>query len=131
LRVDLVPVEQVKFIWPLVRDYIKTATETAGDCEIDVIEASVLCGNLALWVIHNGLIFGAAVTELRANKTTKWCEVTACGGKEMHRWRGLLETVEQYAKAEGCSKVRISGRRGWARVYPDYSEAWVTIEKSI
>jgi hypothetical protein len=59
------------------------------------------------------------------------CVLTACGGDDMRRWLGLLGGIEDYAKAEGCSRVRIFGRKGWVRVLEHYRIRNVILEREL
>jgi hypothetical protein len=38
---------------------------------------------------------------------------------------------ETFAKAEGCAAIRIHGRRGWAREFPDYRLTRILLEKNL
>jgi hypothetical protein len=40
----------------------------------------------------------------------------ACGGSDMKRWLPLIDQIETYARAEGCRRVSIFGRKGWLHV---------------
>jgi hypothetical protein len=61
----------------------------------------------------------------------KVCVIIACGGIDMPRWLPLIEGIEKYARAEGCAAVRIVGRKGWARVLPDYRVHRVVLERKL
>jgi hypothetical protein len=47
----------------------------------------------------------------------------------MRRWLRLIDQIERYAWREGCERVVICGRRGWARMLPAYREAARIIER--
>jgi hypothetical protein len=73
---------------------------------------------------------------LAATEWRKVCEIIACGGKGMRSPRGqgwlhLIEKIEDYARAEGCSTVRVVGRKGWKRMLTDYRARRVILEKEI
>jgi hypothetical protein len=70
------------------------------------------------------------VTELLATEWRKVCCVVACGGEGLD-WPLLIKPLEQFAKHEGCSAVRIMGREGWQRVLKDYRRRRVVLEKEI
>ena len=103
----------------------------------------------------------AAVTELHRTEWRKVCVIVACGapsgclrrahGIGVHtRLRGLLlrglrirgpricaaglgssRTIEEFARAEGCSATRIMGRKGWARVLASYRTKRIVLEKDL
>jgi hypothetical protein len=61
----------------------------------------------------------------------KLCTIVACGGHGFERFGGLIGGLERFARAEGCARVRICGRRGWARRLPDYFVKRVILEKEL
>jgi hypothetical protein len=95
----------------------------------------------------------AAVTELQRNEWRKVCVIVACGAPsgclpasgrsrpssrasasraaDMRRWIGLIEKIEEFARAEGCSATRIMGRKGWARVLASYRTKRIVLEKDL
>jgi hypothetical protein len=62
---------------------------------------------------------------------SKVCTLTACAGNERDRWLPLMEKIEQYAIDEGCSSMRIYGRKGWERVLTGYRAEHVILEKRL
>ena len=95
----------------------------------------------------------AAVTELHRTEWRKVCVIVACGAPsgrlrasgfshpssraaasrtvDMRRWIGLIEKIEEFARAEGCSATRIIGRKGWARVLASYRTKRIVLEKDL
>ena len=100
----------------------------------------------------------AAVTELHRTEWRKVCVIVACGAPsgrsrgsgrlrpssraapsraaasptvDMRRWIGLIEKIEEFARAEGCSATRIMGRKGWARVLASYRTKRIVLEKEL
>lgn len=103
-------------------------------------------------------IDAAAVTELHRTEWRKVCVIVACGAPsgclrgsrlshpsswaavsraadsraaDMRRWIGLIEKIEEFARAEGCSATRIMGRKGWARVLASYRTKRIVLEKDL
>lgn len=50
---------------------------------------------------------------------------------DIRRWIGLLERIEEFARAEGCEATRIIGRKGWARVLTSYQTKRIVLEKDL
>jgi hypothetical protein len=42
-----------------------------------------------------------------------------------------METIEQYARSQGCNKILALGRKGWLRKLPDFRATLVVIEKEL
>lgn len=46
-------------------------------------------------------------------------------------WREALNIVEQTVKSAGATKIRIQGRVGWQRLFPEYSLIQIKLEKPL
>jgi hypothetical protein len=107
------------------------------------VERAVLSGTHLLWLVapshpspasgggEGGGIYAAAVTALATVNHERLCTIVACGGRARARWLPLIATLEAFARAEGCRAIRILGRRGWARLLPDYATTRVLLEKHL
>ncbi len=88
----------------------------------------MLDGLFLLWiVIDQSKITAACVTSLVGDA----CEIVATSGTGVNNWVHLIEGIEKYARAEGQVRVRIIGRKGWARLLPDYKQTAVVLERRI
>jgi hypothetical protein len=132
-----VPPDTVRKVWPRVCDLICEAMRRGGLSGYQGVADLVLDGRALLWLAWDGqTVHAAAVTMLAATEWRKVCEIIACGGKGMRPpwgqgWLHLIEKIEDYARAEGCSAVRIVGRKGWQRMLTDYRARRVILEKEI
>lgn len=116
-------------IWPMVTHLIREAMERGGG-DYTEVEAATLSGEKLLWLaVDEQAIWAAAVTGLHVEKAHKFCCIWACGGKERTRWLDMESLIEKYAKDEGCQSMRIYGRRGWAKEFPDYKLKQIMLEK--
>jgi hypothetical protein len=119
-------------IWPYVAPLLKAACVRTGLNALADIEADILSGRSLLWLAWNGqAIEAAAATVLIETEIGKVCIITACGGRAMRRWLPLIFEIENYAKAEGCSRVRIFGRKGWLRALEGFEEKYVIMDKEL
>jgi hypothetical protein len=122
----------VSRVWPLVAHLIRAAMRKGRISEFADVEAAVLAGTQLLWVAADRrAIWAAAVTQLSRANGEKFCTIVACGGRERARWLPLKAELEKFAKAEGCTAIRIHGRRGWAREFPDYRLTRILLEKEL
>jgi hypothetical protein len=134
MSVELICVapDRVHEFWPHVSDLIHRAIRRTNLSHSQDIDFDVLNGDGLLWIAWNGsAVEAAATTSLIETDAEKVCLLTACGGKDMRRWLGLLGQIEDYAKAEGCSRVRIFGRKGWVRMLERYRIRNVILEKEL
>lgn len=127
-----VPPSRVSEAWPYVSRWIRAAMERADLGSFRAIEAQVLSGGYLLWLVADGRELKAAVvTELLQTEWRKVCNIIACGGSHMNEWLHLIEKIENYARAEGCSAVDIVGRDGWEKMLPTYRRKYVILEKAL
>jgi hypothetical protein len=111
---------------------IERAILKTGLSDFAQIERAVLEGRQLLWLAWNGArIEAAATTELAIPNGVKVCVIVACAGQERGRWIHLIEKIEDYARAEGCSAVRIIGRRGWERCLDGFSVRYAIMDKDL
>lgn len=118
-------------VWPHAKDKIRAAVERTGLSAFEDIEADVLCGNQLLWLAWDGTSIMAAATTQIVKPFSKICVLTACAGHDRERWLPLFEHIEKYAENEGCSSMRIYGRKGWERVLTGYRAEHVILEKPL
>ncbi len=133
-RASLICVDPLRIqeIWPHVSHLIHAAVKRTNLNHTLDIELEVLHGKGLLWLAWDGsAIKAAATTALIRTDADLVCVLTACGGEEMNLWLPLLPMIEQYARDEGCACMRIYGRKGWARVLPDYTIEHVILERSL
>lgn len=122
---------RVREAWPYAKDLIRSAVERTGLGSFKCVENDVLCGDQLLWLAWDGKILAAVTTRLADNGTNKVCEIVACAGECREKWLPLIARIEKYATDEGCSAMRIIGRRGWSRALPDYKSRYEIMEKPL
>src|SRR5262245_13791546 len=117
-----VPPARIEEFLPLARPYIERATVRCGDWTADEIVGALRDGHMLLWfALCDGEPVGVAVTQLVETRVTgRMCTIVLCAGARLCRWAHLKCAIESYAQAQGCTRVRLSGRHGWARVFRDY-----------
>jgi hypothetical protein len=123
---------RVREVWPHVAARIAQAMRRGRMGDVADVERRLRSGAALLWLVWDGeQVLAATVTELAGASGEKVCTIVACGGKGLARFRHLIGDLERWAAREGCTRMRICGRKGWARVLPDYRVACVIIEKAL
>lgn len=132
-RADLlcVPPDRVREFWPHVEPLIRGALERTELSDPRDIERDILSGSSLLWLAWADGIEAAAASQVVRIGEKKVCIITACGGANRERWLPLIEGIENYARIEGCSCVRIYGRKGWLRVLGGYEAKHVIMDKDL
>ncbi len=116
----------------IVSPLMRRAVERCGDWSVAAIWSGLCERRMLLWLVVRDLsIAGVVVTKLEKTPKDVICVIVLCAGRHLLRWRHLIGTIEQFARAEGCARVRMQGRRGWRRIFKDYSEPFITLDKSL
>jgi hypothetical protein len=128
--------KRVHEIWPLVAPLLRQATARTGLSAFTDIERDILAGGALLWLAvrdeeSGPTLDAAASTVLQHTDVGKVCVITACAGTGMSRWLPLISGIENYARDEGCSCVRIFGRKGWLRVLKGYRAQHFVMDKDL
>ncbi len=82
-----------------------------------------------LWIVWDGSLCAAVVTQIAHTIKGRVCVIVAIGGRARETWLHLIEDLEDYAVRENCTAMRIYGREGWKRVLPEYRQTRVILEK--
>jgi hypothetical protein len=127
--VDPARVRELAFVAvPLIR----RAVERCGDWSVEAVWSALCERRMLLWLVVRELaVEGVLVTRLEQTPKDLVCVIVLCAGQHLLRSRHLIGTIEQFARAEGCARLRMQGRRGWRRVFADYSEPFITLEKNL
>lgn len=120
--------DRVKEVWPRCKLFIEKAFTRLPLSDFAVLEEDILEKQALLWLVcDDRSIRMAIVTRLYKNH----CEISACGGSHLKESIHLLARIEQYARDEGVKSIRITGRKGWGRILPDYKQRAVILEKEL
>lgn len=134
LQLICVPREDIAKLWHgPVRDMLDSAF-AVSDREMpeDLLE-QLETGTRLLWLVVSAeaTIVAAMMTQLFEMRSGRACKMLECGGDRLTEWKHMHAEIEQYAKREGCDRVMVEGRPGWAHVLPDYRTTAVILEKRI
>lgn len=112
------------------RPFIEAALEYSGGTHTfgDVVDALV-SGEMQLWATDSA----AVVTELQVFPQRKACNFFLAGG-DMNQLAHFQRVIGEWAKAQGCQRLIITGRRGWERTFlkdEGYAPKWTTFSKEL
>jgi len=132
-----VPPYMAKDIIPHVRDMLHKAYRRSGNNYLEnIILNELKIERMLLWVAYTKgeRFFDAAmVSRVYLTEDGKVCHVIACGARphSVNAWSKYMIQIEDYARAEGCDKMRVEGRVGWTRLLPSYVRVGVILEKGL
>jgi hypothetical protein len=67
----------------------------------------------------------------RAHASGPVLTVVLMGGEQSNLWLHLEPVVADYARARGCVKMQLIGRRGWSRVLKHWRQVAVVMENDL
>ena len=94
--------------------------ETAPGVTVSELLDDIKAKRACLWLILDGNEpLATALTEILHEDGETFVAVFGLGGSQMWKWaRTFAETIVEYARDEGCSRVRFAGSEAWGRVVP-------------
>lgn len=86
-----------------------------------------------LWIgADEKKIHVACVTEIITRGERRYCNIWLTGGRGVNNWLYYLETIEAWAKEQGCDAMLIDrAREGWKRLLPAYKTKTIQLVKEI
>lgn len=131
------PLEEAAIVdtWPKVEGFLKPALERDGSklTTNDLLQ-QIGDGMMGLFIIRdfsNGDILAALCCDVQEYPRSIVFNIAYAGGRDLYRWANLLGEFERHAVEMGCDTLRITGRAGWGRVFPDYQEMCRVFERRI
>jgi hypothetical protein len=127
--------DRIDEIWPHVESFIASALwrspdgDTPADTLYELHDRSLLLW--IVWASDEKEILAAATTRLIKIGKGLVCVITACGGRDLKRWKWSIDEIEKYALAEGCVELRLMGRKGWVRMLHGFREPWSVLVKEL
>ena len=93
------------------RAWIEAALDRAdGEHTFDDIAGGILTGRYVLWPLPSGCMVTEIVTYPRKRVLNVFL-----GGGNLDEIVAMHDIFEQFGKANGCSRMTVSGRKGWGR----------------
>jgi hypothetical protein len=123
---------KVHLFWPQVKEGVRHALERGVGGSFEETEKSILEGISLVWLaVDDAGIHGVLVTDLLQTDDGLQCVIVTLHGENMRQWFRFLPDIEQFARNEGCTSIRVTGREGWSRILADYDQIGVVLEKRL
>lgn len=130
-----IPEESLEQAWPIVAGMAATIAETSrGRVAADHIKGGVERGTYQLWAVLDDAgrdPMAVVVTEVIAYPLSRVCVVRGLAGHDRGKWMHHLAEIEDWARSHGCARMEVRGRKGMAKVLPDYKLTSVFLEKAL
>ena len=119
----LIPHEHGLNVWPEVADMFDRATRTTNGRfdKLSVLD-ELLDNHISLWVIYeDNQPVASLTTRVVPYKQYSSLSIDWVGGNKMKHWLDeAMQTLKNYAKDQGCSRLEGRGRSGWTRALKKY-----------
>ena len=121
----LIPAADLVATIPVVSEWLKQVYEVSGkrlsyvDCLKEIIEH-----RMQLWTVNDPPV-ACVVTEIVSYPQAKFCRVFFAAGTGTDWARPVIEQLEEWSKPLGCEGIEIVGRKGWAKLLPEFEVSYM------
>lgn len=126
---------EINAVWEEVRPWLEAACETSrGKFDAEDIRAGLLSGEDQLWIWKSPTAFAVGITRLSNYPKQRVCNLRIVTGENMAEWaQPCIETIEQWARANGCHAMEFCARGGWERFLTrrGYDRTHVFLERTL
>lgn len=121
--------EQIDSLWEEFAHHLYRL-ERLGHLGVDEVREDLRLGKKQLFGVQDeGQIIGIVITRIGG----RTCELYAGAGKQtaIGQIEALYREIESWARAIGCARMRVIGRKGWLRKFSDFTQTGVVLEKEL
>ena len=113
--VEAIPSENVPALWDDVMPELSRAVDnTQGRYTMASVYESLCCADMQLWRTPDMVV----VTSIYIYPEYKACCVLFMAGHDRETWvPAVKEVISDWARAHGCKRIELFGRKGWERVF--------------
>lgn len=130
-RIHGISIRELRHWWPIVRPLLARLDRYAdGRYSFADIRASLESGKRWLWVNEPDYDC-VLLTEIAQHPQMDVLVIFGIAGKLPRSWRGMLVSLEDYARSIGCRQVELYGRKGWQRKLNGYEATRVVLRKQL
>lgn len=104
-------------VWDEVRPWIVASCKrNRGKYDADDIRIGLLTGEDQLWIWRTDTAYAIGITRICEYPKQRVCTIRIVTGTNAAEWQGpAMETIECWAKAQGCHAMELCARPGWSR----------------
>lgn len=132
----IVPVlsRHIDLVWPEVVAHVERWAAEEGVWSAEGIRGELKAARAQLWCFVKDRCLGIWVTRIDKPDGKTIGLVWGCAGDfDEYKDESLecFQAIERWMREKGCVCIDISGRPGWARVFPDYERHAVVLRKRL
>jgi len=137
MHIKQIPPQYVSLVWPVIKAFVDKSAKYSGDrTESEDIRQDCENGTVFLWVAHddNHDTHGFVTGQFLDYPGMKVLALQFTGGVKLKSWASdMWNTLESFARDNGCSKIEGAGRIGWLRFMKQFgcTPAFYIYEKDL
>ena len=124
-------------MWPMIAPGLQTAVErSTGRLTLESICGMIMGGTWQLWLFLKGGEYKAlAITQMTTcSSGVRVLNLIICTGEDRELWEKFIpETLEHFARVEGCKLFETWARPGWEKILgpQGFKKTHVMLEKEL
>jgi len=126
-----IPHTDIDAVWDEVLPWVELACKRMrGRMYPEDIKKFLNDRAMQLWTFRD--VHGVAaicVTEIINYPQKKYCRIFIGSGRNRKDWQNHRKTIENWAQSEGCDGVESMARMGWGKIFDDYKQTHIVLEK--
>jgi hypothetical protein len=130
-----IPAHRIDDVWDEVRPWIAAACKRSrGKFDENDIRIGLLLGEDQLWIWRTETSYAVGITRIVNYPKQRVCTIRIVTGTSATEWqKKAMETIERWAKENGCHAMELCARPGWSRRMraQGYQETHRYIEKAL
>lgn len=129
-----IPPGHIQAIWPLIEPLLLRVVERSdGRYSMRGMAQRLVSGDWVLRVVWvDGEVRAIVGAEVYSDVSgMRCCIVRFCTGHGAKDWSHLLVEIEDWARKDGCERIEMIARKGWAKHLKDYALTHVFLEKQL
>ena len=126
--IETLSVNQVDQVWPLLAERVKRClAKVDADCTAADLWTQCREGRAFLMVAHDGEIYGAVIWRFEHWLNGSVLKNIVTVGHDMRLWMDAMHDAgAELARNGGATRLVWSGRKGWARRFPQARQHSIT-----
>lgn len=114
--------------WHWIEPFLRRIEDPGWDA-LDV-RRELLNGKAQLWGMADPIPTAIWITRIENSYSRRWGLLWIAAGDSLAEGLELYrEHTEPWLMSQGCEFVEVAGRKGWAKVLPDYEQSAVVLVK--
>lgn len=120
-------------LWEYAKPHIERFSDETLLADPSDILQDLKEGNKQLWLVEkSGSVAAVAVTQIYETRKGRVCCIwAACGTLGIKGIAPAFNEIEKWARDIDCVALEIKGRKGWARILPEFKQTAICLEKDL